>query len=352
MEQTSYSDRVKEAMDKSWKEAAQQGTTQIVQSEINFGNFHGIRNDPLGAYQFPKYSDIPKPKKASLGMHWQSVEELEGEKANDGRQPILGEDCGTKSKSKDSGSPVALDSGLTRCLPKPPEAGAVKHKAAEVLGDDDFLDYVVIHNKREIEEYANEQGIDIDQAAEEVCEEIIMTIGTKDMEKAIREQRRVEKGRGIVHQNPKELRTLKTVEPEGLMCVETSGDWEEVEMAVDSGATETVVGENMVTSIETKEGPASRRGVNYEVADGTLIPNLGEKKFTAVSEEGLARNITAQVCSVNKALLSVKKMVKAGNKVVFDEEGSYVEDKRTGEKMWMKEDGGMYMLKMWVKKVF
>ena len=108
----------------------------------------------------------------------------------------------------------------------------------------------------------------------------------------------------------------------------------------------------MVTSIETKEGPASRRGVNYEVADGTLIPNLGEKKFTAVSEEGLARNITAQVCSVNKALLSVRKMTKAGNRVVFDDEGSYVEDKKTGERMWMKEEGGMYMLKMWVRKVF
>ena len=61
------------------------------------------------------------------------------------------------------------------------------------------------------------------------------------------------------------------------------------------------------------------------------------------------RNIIAQVCDVNKALLSVKKVVAAGNRVVFDEDGSFIEDKTTGEKMWMKEEAGMYMLKMWVQ---
>jgi hypothetical protein len=55
------------------------------------------------------------------------------------------------------------------------------------------------------------------------------------------------------------------------------------------------------------------------------------------------------VCDVNKALLSVKKMTSAGNRVVFDDDGSYVEDKRSGERMWMSEEEGMYILKLWVK---
>ena len=67
------------------------------------------------------------------------------------------------------------------------------------------------------------------------------------------------------------------------------------------------------------------------------------------SEEGTERNMTAQVCDVNKALLSVKRVVKAGNRVVFDEDGSYIEDKQTGEKMWMEENNGMYILKLWVR---
>ncbi len=59
-----------------------------------------------------------------------------------------------------------------------------------------------------------------------------------------------------------------------------------------------------------------------------------------------------QVCAVNKALLSVSRMVQAGNRVVFDQKGSYVEDIHSGEKMYMYEKGGMYMLKMWVEKGF
>ena len=123
-------------------------------------------------------------------------------------------------------------------------------------------------------------------------------------------------------------------------------EWEELEMAVDSGATETVVGEGMLLDVETRDGEARRKGVQYEVADGTLIPNLGEKKFVAVAEQGEMRKMTAQVCDVNKALLSVSKVVKAGNRVVFEEEGSYVEDRSTGERLYLKEAGGMYMLKL------
>ena len=70
------------------------------------------------------------------------------------------------------------------------------------------------------------------------------------------------------------------------------------------------------------------------------------------TEEGLAREIVAQVCEVNKLLLSVSKIVAAGNRVVFDESGSYIENIVSGEKVWMKSQGGMYMLKMFVKKGF
>ena len=55
---------------------------------------------------------------------------------------------------------------------------------------------------------------------------------------------------------------------------------------------------------------------------------------------------------VNKALLSVKRVVQAGNPVVFDSQGSYVEDTYTGERLPLREEGGMYMLKLWVRKPF
>ena len=125
--------------------------------------------------------------------------------------------------------------------------------------------------------------------------------------------------------------------------------WEEVELAVDSGASETVVSEDMISSAEIRQGPQLKRGVQYEVANGIRIPNLGEKKFVATSEEGVKRQITAQVCEVNKGLLSVRRMVQAGNTVVFTKKGSYIEDDHTRERMHMEEKNGMYMLKLWTR---
>ena len=60
--------------------------------------------------------------------------------------------------------------------------------------------------------------------------------------------------------------------------------------------------------------------------------------------------MTAQICAVNKTLMSVSQVAAQGNKVVFDAEGSYIEDKASGERLWMEEVGGMYMLKMWVSR--
>ena len=148
-------------------------------------------------------------------------------------------------------------------------------------------------------------------------------------------------------QKKEQMRMLQTIEPSGL-CAIKEGEWECIDLAVDSGATETVIGDDMVMSVSTTEGPASKRGVMYEIANGDQIPNLGEKKFVGQTVEGLAKKITAQVADVNKALLSVRKIVAAGNRVVFDEE-SYIEDRVTGERMWMHDDQGMYMLKMWIK---
>ena len=144
------------------------------------------------------------------------------------------------------------------------------------------------------------------------------------------------------------LRPLKTIEPEEVNAIQDS-EWEEIDLAVDSGASETVIGECMLAGVETQEGPASKRGVQYEVANGIRIPNLGEKHFRGYTDEGMPRTLKAQVCEVNKALLSVSKLVQMGNRVVFDSQGSYIEDQTTKEKMWLREQGGMYMLKMWVK---
>ena len=123
---------------------------------------------------------------------------------------------------------------------------------------------------------------------------------------------------------------------------------------MDSGSGETVVAEDDLPEVETKESWGSKHGQKYEVANGDEIHNKGEKRFIAHMElvdgsDSGPRGVTAQVCDVHRPLMAVKRVCKHGNRVVFDDDGSYVENKTTGERMKIEEDDGDYVLDMWVK---
>jgi len=131
--------------------------------------------------------------------------------------------------------------------------------------------------------------------------------------------------------------------------VNTIGEWEELMFAVDSGASETVVSPDSAKSIPTVMGAASKAGVKYATANGETVENEGEKTMVMCSVEGVNREITAQVTDINKPLLSVSKMCKAGYTTVFAPEGSYIYDGYTGEVMNLQEVNGLFMLKGWIK---
>ena len=61
--------------------------------------------------------------------------------------------------------------------------------------------------------------------------------------------------------------------------------------------------------------------------------------------------LNMQVAQVKKVLASVGKICGAGNRVVFDdEEGSFIENKKTGKKTWLVKRNGVYYFEMWVRK--
>ena len=64
--------------------------------------------------------------------------------------------------------------------------------------------------------------------------------------------------------------------PEELSSIRSDG-WEEFDFIVDSGASETVIGPQMINSAETKASRGSKSGVRYEVANGVRIDNLGRR---------------------------------------------------------------------------
>ena len=92
-----------------------------------------------------------------------------------------------------------------------------------------------------------------------------------DMDKLKQNTKKAASPKDHTKEQTTKINVLKEIADEKVSAI--VGDWEEVELAVDSGATETVIGESMISSIETKPGEASRRGAKYEVADGTIIKN-------------------------------------------------------------------------------
>ncbi len=131
--------------------------------------------------------------------------------------------------------------------------------------------------------------------------------------------------------------------------------WSKLEFTVDSGATETVMGLAQLAKIRVRRSRTSH-GALYEVANGGIIENEGERCFTGVSYRderdavGVSRVVTAQVTSVNKALLSVARLEAAGYEVKFGGKGgSWIRDAKTGEKMMLEKRRGSYILTLWVK---
>ena len=60
------------------------------------------------------------------------------------------------------------------------------------------------------------------------------------------------------------------------------------------------------------------------------------------------RDMRFTVCPVTKALGSVSQMCRSGHKAVFnppwEPEGSYIEHMEIGDRLWMEEQNGLYIL--------
>ena len=61
-------------------------------------------------------------------------------------------------------------------------------------------------------------------------------------------------------------------------------EWVRVDVVADSGACETVMPKGLCPNIALRESEASTAGVEYEVASGKAVPNLGERHCEIVCE--------------------------------------------------------------------
>ena len=94
-----------------------------------------------------------------------------------------------------------------------------------------------------------------------------------------------------------------------------------------------------------EESAGSRNGTFYTTAYGSAVYNEGQKTLKLATPDGAhARLMTFQVAKVSKALGRVSKIVSNGNRVVFDGSGSYIENLRSGDKLWPREERGVYVV--------
>ena len=139
-------------------------------------------------------------------------------------------------------------------------------------------------------------------------------------------------------------------EEDQMVCSMTGQSWESLPFAVviDSGACASVMPSGWCKHVPLQKTSQSESGEYFRAANGTKIFNEGQKCVSMMTREGAWRDMNFTACDVAKALGSVSQMCRAGHTVVFNppwhEDGSYIEYLDTGERMWMEEANGFYVL--------
>ena len=128
------------------------------------------------------------------------------------------------------------------------------------------------------------------------------------------------------------------------------GDWEELCAVMDSGAADSVAPCAIAEEVPMLESPGSRNGQQYLTADGTKLPNKGQKSFTAMTSEGRSIGVTYQMADVSRPLNSVGRICDRDNAVVFTKTTGFILNLWTQEKTRFSREEGVYALRTWIPK--
>ena len=124
-----------------------------------------------------------------------------------------------------------------------------------------------------------------------------------------------------------------------------------IDVTVDSGACVTVMPSGRCPGIRIHEKDLSLNGVEYEVANGEAISNLGERRCEVMTLGSMIpKRITFRIADVHKPLLSVSECSDMGNDCYPGKNGGTLCDTVTGETIPLQRQGSLYTLKMWVRQ--
>ena len=143
-----------------------------------------------------------------------------------------------------------------------------------------------------------------------------------------------------------ELGSLYEQSGQELSSVSFEGTKADMWITIDSGASENVIGESMASQFTTRPSRGSREGMTYVTANGSVMPNRGEKEVKVVTSEGNRCALKMQVTDVQKPLMSVAKICDAGHKVTFTKKGGIILNEGTGVQTSFDRVDNVYRLRV------
>ena len=109
--------------------------------------------------------------------------------------------------------------------------------------------------------------------------------------------------------------------------VEVKDRWVKVRVTIDSGAAGHVMLETMFPHVKLERKTSPKK---FVAANEEQIKDLSEKSIQFKTNEGFQRCITFRSANVVKPLISLQKVVRAGNTVVLDERNPHIRNTRDG----------------------
>lgn len=98
------------------------------------------------------------------------------------------------------------------------------------------------------------------------------------------------------------------------------------------------------------EAGRSGVGVEYVCADGSRIPNVGEKLVPGLTDAGSKFQVNFQVTDVDRPLIAVSKLAAAGHDVWFGDTGCVITHARTRRETTFTKKNGVYVLRIWAPR--
>ena len=99
-----------------------------------------------------------------------------------------------------------------------------------------------------------------------------------------------------------------------------------------------------------EETERSRNREGYLAANNSVIPHYGMRKLRGQSDAYKPMSMIAQVAGVKSALVSVNRLLEAGNRVHFETGNCYVEHVKSRKRTKIIERKGAFEVGFWVPR--